>query len=230
MLNTTPAVTGERSEKRQDSPSLPFTAELITRANSGRNEVERFISEGFKQAYDAQIDNFLPAIITIKRKGDIKAALGIRSARTPLFIEQYSKTPVQELAYFKKNSIKRSSIAEIGNLYSSSSRFTISLFLTMGVSLYLNGYSHLVFAGTKQVVELLNSTGSETHFLCHADKNALQSEQNSWGSYYQAEPEVVAVDLFQIMCVIDKNAKYSAMFNQQTPQIAALKEQMFGSL
>ncbi|WP_281557148.1 thermostable hemolysin [Thalassomonas sp. RHCl1] len=229
MITITPAVTGERNEKRQDS-SLPFTAELITRANSERNKVERFISEGFRQTFNAQIDNFLPAIITIKRKGDIKAALGIRSARTPLFIEQYTKTPVQELAFFKQNNVKRSSIAEIGNLYSSSSRFTISLFLTMGVSLYLNGYSHLVFAGTKQVVDLLNSTGSETHFLCHADKDALQNEQNSWGSYYQAEPEVVAVDLFQIMCVINNNAKYSAMFNQQTPQIAALKEQMFGSL
>ncbi|WDD96963.1 thermostable hemolysin [Thalassomonas actiniarum] len=229
MITITPAVTGEGNKKCQNS-SLPFTAELITRANSERNMVERFISEGFRQTFNAQIDNFLPAIITIKRKGDIKAALGIRSARTPLFIEQYTKTPVQELGYFKQNNVKRSSIAEIGNLYSSSSRFTISLFLTMGVSLYLNGYSHLVFAGTKQVVKLLNSTGSETHFLCHADKDALQNEQNSWGSYYQAEPEVVAVDLLQIMCVINNNAKYSAMFNQQTPQIAALKEQMFGSL
>jgi len=100
----------------------------------------------------------------------------------------------------------------------------------MGVALYLNGYSHLVFAGTRQVVELLNSTGSRTHFLCHADKSALENEQNSWGCYYQAEPQVVAVDLFQIMCVINSNAKYSAMFNRQTPQIAALKEQMFYSL
>ncbi|WDE07675.1 thermostable hemolysin [Thalassomonas viridans] len=230
MLNITPAVTTKANDPRKESTGLPFTAELITRTSSERNRVERFISEGFKRAFDAQIDNFLPAIITIKNRGDIKAALGIRSARTPLFIEQYTKTPVQELAYFKQKMVKRPNIAEIGNLYSSSSRFTISLFLTMGVALYLNGYSHLVFAGTKQVIELLSSTGSKTHFLCHADKGALDDEQSSWGSYYQAKPQVVAVDLLQIMCVINNNAKYSAMFNQQTPQIAALKAQMLERL
>lgn len=230
MLNTSTPVKIRSRENGVEKNSLPFIAELITPQSAERDSVECFVKKGFKNAFSAEIESFLPAMIAIKRKGEIKAALGVRSARTPLFIEQYTKTPIQDLSYFKQQNTKRTTIAEIGNLYSDSSRFTISLFLTMGVAMYLNGYSHVVFAGTQQVIEILNATGSKTHFLCNANINALETEQTCWGSYYQTAPQVVAIDLFQVMCVINANPKYSAMFNQQTAQIAALQEQMTGNL
>ena len=63
----------------------------------------------------------------------------------------------------KYATIKRENITEIGYLCSNSDNFTISLFLITVVSLFCNGYEHIVFAGTDHVVKLISKIGIECH-------------------------------------------------------------------
>ena len=92
-----------------------------------RQEVESFIINGYKKAFDAKISVTMPYLLAVK-KGKLKAVLGIRSANHPLFIEQYLQGPIEQLLRAHNINAKRREIAEIGNLYSNAQRFTVPLF------------------------------------------------------------------------------------------------------
>lgn len=89
-------------------------------------------------------------------KGKFKAALGIRSVTGNVFIEQYFTQYIEHYMVQKYATISREPITGIGYLCSNSDNFTISLFRITVVSLFCNGYEHIVFAGTDHVVKLIS--------------------------------------------------------------------------
>lgn len=196
-----------------------FSIDVFQKSDNGRLASEQFIKKGFASTYGADIDITMPYVLAINN-GNFKAALGIRTATDNLFIEQYLTQPIEHYIRQKQATVARKHIAEIGHLYSNSNKFTIPLFLTTAVSLFCNGYEHMVFAGTDHVVKLIGKAGIECHYIATADKNKLQSSSQKWGSYYETKPQVVFVSLASVMSVIDKSKHFKQMFEQLIQKIA----------
>ena len=198
---------------------------LAPKGHPQRAAIESFIASGYQKSYQAIIKHFMPSLLTIT-DGNKQAALGIRFAGEQFFIEQYTKCPVEQLQFFTSASVQANQIAEIGNLYANNPRFTIQLFLLMSVSLFINDIKYIAFAGTKKVRRLLKRTGIELHEVCSASESDLEGKSNIWGTYYQAEPEVVAIELEQVMKVIANNTSYQQQFENLTNEIADLSSQL----
>jgi hypothetical protein len=196
-----------------------FSLDVFQKSDEGRLAAEQFIKDGFTSAYGADIDITMPYVLAINN-GKFKAALGIRAATESLFIEQYLTQPIEYYVKQKHAIVAREYIAEIGHLYSNSNKFTIPLFLTTAVSLFCNGYEHMVFAGTDHVVKLISKTGIDCHYIAQADKKKLRGSAKKWGSYYETNPQVVFVSLASVMSVINKSARFKQMFDQLERKIA----------
>ncbi|AEP28341.1 thermostable hemolysin [Brumicola nitratireducens] len=204
-----------RSAQASDA-KYTFSLDVYQKHDDGRAASEQFIKDGFASAYGADIEISMPYVLAINN-GKFKAALGIRSAKESLFVEQYLAQPIE---HYVSQAHDRRYIAEIGHLYSNSNKFTIPLFLTTAVSLFCNGYEHMVFAGTEHVVKLISKAGIDCHYIAQADKNKLQESSINWGTYYETNPQVVFVSLAAVMLAVNKSAHFKQMFDQLERKIA----------
>jgi len=188
-------------------------------SQDGRAEVESFIKHGFQKSYKANIEITMPFLLSVS-EGKLKAALGIRSASSPLFIDQYLDLPIHELSLFKSQQIKRENIVEIGSLYSNSNRFTIPLFIVTAISLFFSGFKYMTFAGTSEVIGIISKAGINCEYLCDARAEQLNTSDDQWGSYYETSPRVVAVSLSEVVQVVDAHPYYQKLFQGLTKEIA----------
>jgi hypothetical protein len=198
-------------------PSLDMN--VVSSADKNRASVEAFIQQGFAKTYQAKVSITMPWLLAVS-EGNFKAAIGIRSAKEPLFIEQYLAKPIEDVIPSKTNTINRNEIAEIGHLYSNATRFTLPLLLVTAVSLFCNDYKYMVFSGTEHVIKLIEKTGVKCSFIAEADENALSHSEDDWGTYYKTNPKVVSILLSDVMTLIDSNKRYSSMFDSLNDKIA----------
>ena len=214
--------------KKSDSA---FTSDLdvFAKTSPGRTDVESFIINGFQKSYNASVSVNMPWVLAIK-DGQFKAALGIRSAVNPLFIEQYLDTPIENVISNVASNVSRDEIAEIGNLYSNAKRFTLPLFLVTAVSLFCNNYRYMVFSGTEHVLKLIQKIGVDTRFIVDADQNKLNPSTDDWGSYYHTNPKVVSISLASVMSIIENNDTYATLFSALTPKIVQTTSRLRGEL
>ena len=122
----------------------PFEIEIVDEKSHARMQIEDFIRQGFRSAFGANVTISMPALLGIKR-GSYKAALGIRWANGPLFVEQYLDKPIEKSLQMVGRAVPRDKIAEIGGLFSLDPRFTLPLLLVAGMSLYFADCRNLVF-------------------------------------------------------------------------------------
>ena len=195
-----------------------FTVELASHSCPNRKDIASFVKAGFAKAHSAKVSVSMPYLIALQN-GEYKAALGLRSAIEPLFIEQYLQDNIEHHPFFN-NEIERQEIAEIGHLYSNAQSFTLPLFLITAVSLYCRNYKYLVFCGTEKVIELIKNSGVEANQLCPADPNLLGPSDDDWGQYYQSNPQVVAISLDEAMSLFQSNRLFQKMFLSLSNQIS----------
>ncbi|TDO98711.1 thermostable hemolysin [Marinomonas balearica] len=179
---------------RLQGPKQAFDFILALPDQSQRQELERFISDGFNKCYEANVESFLPLLFGIKTK-QLRAAVGVRRATEPLFLEQYLKSDVITTLRQLGMPADEYQIAELGNLYSRSHRFTLPLIMTVVMGLYLKDVRYLVFSATEKVRELLSGFGFPMTYLADADPMRLTERPNEWGSYYEQLPKVMALDV-----------------------------------
>jgi hypothetical protein len=222
VIDNKPSLVGKHS-----APKHAFTMMVCNKSDDTRVGVEQFIQKGFNQKYDANVQINTPYLISLTQ-GQLKAALGLRSAREQLFSQQYLSLPIVELLAPLKLVIRPSEIAEIGHLFSNAKMFTIPLMLVTAIALQMHGFKFMVFTGTEHVIKLIKKTGVVTHFLASADQTKLISSTNDWGSYYASNPQVVAIDLAQVIKVVETSPKFAAMFSVLRPQIAKVAKQLEG--
>lgn len=194
----------------------------------GRGSVETFIWKGFKKHYQADIQHFLPNLISIGPEEKAISALGFRSAaRTSLFIEQYLDLPIESYFqnesylkyascfkndfYLKDEYIKRHQIAEIGNLYGTNKLMTCQLFVITALALSRAGFIKLVFCATPQVKTTMQALQMTTQFIAKADPERIGSQIDCWGEYYKTSPELLAIDLRQAEFLISQSSHFSKM-------------------
>lgn len=177
-------------------------AENIKVATSDRNaadrcEIEQFIHDVFAQTYAADVQHFMPDLISLRdEEGELVAAFGLRKAAdSALFLEQYLDCPIEVLLSKRlgKN-ISRSQITEIGNLAVANPRnagvliaHVIQHSLDLGIEWGVATAHHSLQNG-------LVKSGRDIYALQAADPDYLDpQERASWGSYYKNVPQVVAI-------------------------------------
>lgn len=215
-------------QKRKDR--VPFDMDVCFFSDAKkREEIAAFIHDGYKKAFNADILVTMPALLYIEDR-NLKAALGMRGGKEKFFVQQYLNVPIDESvqSYLPEISIKE--IVEIGSLYSNSNRFTIPLFMVTAVTSYLLGKKAFVLCGTEHVLDLLTKSGVKFYKLADAKESHLQPSLDDWGTYYQTNPQVVAVSVDAVMALIEGNKFYKKLFNRLAEKIEVTCSKLAGKL
>lgn len=212
---------------KQDTLSarLDYNFDLYAGSHKHRQAAEQFIQQGFLKTYGANIAVTMPMLLSIK-KNAFKAALGLRQATQPLFIEQYLDAPIEQSLSLQGIQEPRKRITEVGHLYSNHSRFALPLLLTTGMSLFIAGQNIIVFCATHQVKNLIAEAGITLTTLCQAEEEKLCHHNEQWGSYYQTSPSVVAIATSDICQAVVANKRYFALFKMLSARIQTISGQL----
>lgn len=174
-----------------------ITAHTVSKEAPCRAEVEAFIYAVFKQAYGANITQFMPNLVALRdSNGVLMAAFGLRAAaQERLFLEQYIDVPIEQLVSMRLGrSISRDEITCIGNLAVANPRnagvliaHIIQHSLDIGIQWCVATAHHSLQNG-------LIKGGRDVYALAPADPAKLAPEALAdWGSYYRHLPQIVAI-------------------------------------
>jgi thermostable hemolysin len=193
-------LTKQLNEERLLLPNLPLS--LVAQSSPHRVELEQYIKEHFYTYYQAQIDSFLPYLLATHSEEQISSALGFHPAKVSeqLFLEQYLDVDIQStLCQLFNQAVSRDDVVEIGSLTSTKKGSSHILFILTAAVLYEAGFKWVVFTATKQVETLLAKLGLKPIDVCGADPERLSDHGNSWGSYYEKKPRVLAGNLTDVI-------------------------------
>ena len=170
---------------------------LITQIH-GHNDpdndlVKNFIKKQFFKKYNAQINSFMPNLVSITdQKGQLKAAVGYRNANQhSLFLEQYLSSPIEDLLSIQEGHIiSRSEIVEVGNLACVTSGYARIAIIKTTQMLHSAGYKWVVFTLTKELLNSFKRLNLSPQYLETAKGEKVNTHDN-WGSYYETSPTVM---------------------------------------
>lgn len=153
-----------------------------------RQRVEDFIKAIYKQSYNADIKIDYPILMSVRNAdNDILAAVGFRYAKnSSLFLEHYTKDSLENLLHCERNEI-----VEIGNLASAGQGASIFLFAALSSYLNNKGIRYAAITGTDFLHRYFEKAGMKPSKLCDADIDALDNDEQNWGSYYDTQPRVL---------------------------------------
>jgi hypothetical protein len=162
-----------------------------------RVELETYVGQQFERAYAAQINAFLPQLISMRCQDRISAVAGVRHAADgELFAEQYIDDPIEKVtSRLSPVDVERGDIVEIGNLSGTHRGATLLFFVILSASLHQAGVKWTVFAATKQVEKTTRKLGFVSANLGAARADRLNADASQWGRYYDTQPTVVATDV-----------------------------------
>lgn len=168
--------------------------ELHPETSPRRREVESYIHAKFKRAYGAEIDRFLPQLLTIRCRGQLTAALGIRKAEQEmLYLENYFDETIETVLQKETGAgVPRQRIIEIGNLVSTWRGSSQLLFLFVTLLSHRVGRDWVVFTATPEVEKLLHKMHFNLRPLGEAKRERVGVDADKWGDYYAVDPRVMA--------------------------------------
>lgn len=162
-----------------------------------RAELEQFIRVVFRRAYGASIRHFMPQLMSLRDSaGRLLAVCGLRNASAEaLFLETYLDAPVEALiADRAAQEVAREDIVEVGNL--AVAEPGIAPHLLASVSRYLHGTDTqwAVFTAIPVLRNSLSRLNMQLEVLADARLDRIVPvERPEWGSYYDKNPQVMAV-------------------------------------
>lgn len=156
-----------------------------------------FIRRRFQQAYGARPTLQMPPLMAlVSDHGTLLAAVGIRAAiRERLFLEDYLDQPIE--ACLSNAGVEREFVVEIAHLAGVETGISRPLFAALAVWLQQAGLKWVVCTGTAQLRNGFQHLGIEVVDLGAADPGRLAGAGQSWGSYYQCQPRVLAINVRQ---------------------------------
>ena len=159
--------------------------------------VEEYIREVYAHRYGALVPAFAPMLLTLQHGEDVLAAAGYRHAQAgPLFLEAYLDEPVETLiSAHTGHVVSREGIVEVGHLATNHGGEGRRLIQMLGPYLAAQGCQWVVGTVTKELRALLIRLRVAPLTLGPADPAALGGEARYWGTYYEHEPVVLAIDL-----------------------------------
>lgn len=174
--------------------------EVLDAHAPGRRAAEDFIRRHYAGAYGADVLNFLPRLLVLRNQQAPLAALGFRRARgESLYLEHYLDAAVESLVASKVgHAVPRHALVEVGSLAASLRGGARWLIAALTAYLKGAGYEWAVFTAVKPLRNSFERLGVELVSLAPADPSRLaQAERYRWGSYYEADPCVVAANVHQ---------------------------------
>jgi len=173
----------------------PGGLRVLRLTDPGRDAAEQYIRSGFFRTHRAQIQSFMPVLVTVSGEpGQIEGALGYRAGgNEPFFLERYLDQPV-ELAIAERSgrSVDRHTIVEIGNLACESARTAGRLMRALARYLISQRYQWVVFTGTRAVRDILRIFPAPLIELANASEACAGNTGDTWGRYYRSDPRVMA--------------------------------------
>ena len=188
--------TRKASQQEAQPPSF-VQLRLFGEDSEGRKDVEQHIHQRFKAVHEANLQTFLPYLITTEKAGEHTAVVGCRPATDKaLFLEQYLPNPIEQaLAQVFSQTVLRKDVVEIGNLVAGQLGASRLLSVLMALTLHRAGYRWLVFTATEQVRQLVKKWPMPLKYICEAEVTQLDDQGEAWGRYYVSHPSVMAGDL-----------------------------------
>ena len=193
-----------------------------------RSQVEQFIHQRFSHQYQADVRSYLPLLLSATSPSGISAALGFQVAGdTRLFLEQYLDNDIETaLSLITDTRAQRQRIVEIGNLASGRQRATQTLFLLLAQLLHDAGYGWVVFTANRAVRIWLARMHLPGFVIREADPQRLADKGASWGSYYDDQPVVLAMNIEHSFSRMNQTTlmgqlrdSYTAQLNQFLTQL-----------
>jgi len=180
-----------------DLTDRPFSVHFSKQDSPDRNELERFISDIFRQEHGAEIKHFKPYLMSLRGHDDnLIAACGLHSAViNQLFLEHYLDQPIEAaLSIHTGSAIKRNNIVEIGNFSVTKLEMTRYLITAINDQLHFTSKQWAVLTAVPSLCDLLLELGVSFKVLADADADRLPPEQRmEWGSYFELQPRVIAI-------------------------------------
>ena len=161
-----------------------------------RRAAERFIGATFLRAYGARLRQFLPLIMTLRHRGRLVAACGLRYAGVEsLFLENYLDERIEvHLSAKTGKRVERSGIVEVGNLAVVRGGYARQLIIRLTAHLREKDAAWAVFSAVPALRNSFLRLGVPVVPIAPAERHRLPAAQHAeWGSYYDARPVVTAV-------------------------------------
>lgn len=218
------------SRERLLLPLLPI--QLDGPSSAFRHVIETYISERFNVSYQAKVSHFLPYLLSTQINHSLSAAVGFQPANSikSLFLENYLDDAIEDvMTELMSRPIARNKIVEIGNLTSSRRGSSQMLFILIVATLQQAGFEWVVFTATKHVQQILSKLDLDTIELCDADPQRLSDHGESWGSYYNNQPKVLAGNLDYAIDLLRKNDVINFMLENYRNTINDMARQLKAS-
>ncbi|MDG1733018.1 MAG: thermostable hemolysin [Thalassotalea sp.] len=171
-----------------------------------RNTVEGFIKDIFFNHHKAKLKVFMPMLLSTQdHAGKITSAVGIRHiSKQAIFLEQYLSHPIEQMiSSLTSTNVRRNNIAEVGNLACSSSSHSKNIIILLVHQFFNENIDWAVCTGTTMVQIILKRLGIEFQYIDRAEPDNLQEDKDSWGTYYENNPCVLAIDIKKAIKVLD---------------------------
>jgi hypothetical protein len=169
-------------------------SEIIGRSTERRDEVEAFIHQRYRQAFQANLDIYPDQILALfLHDGRLVAAAGLRALVDGFFSETYLDEPI-DIAVTRVTGgiVERASLLEICSLASANSHVVFPLMSSVLTHGRTNGFSCGVFTATKGLRRVFRRLHLPLTVLGPACPDRL-ADVWKWGTYYDADPQVCAL-------------------------------------
>lgn len=174
------------------------TFSLYLTGAPGHHEVEAFIGGCFAAMHGARIRRFMPTLLALRDPcGLLEAGVGMRhGGEGRLFLEQYLDAPIEQVVARQiEQPVRRTSIVEVGNLAAATPGGARSIITALTDWLMAGGSRWVVFTGARLLVNSFRRMGIPLTPLAAADPRRLEPDGTDWGTYYDANPWVMAIEV-----------------------------------
>lgn len=174
------------------------TSRLIEAGHPERAEVEAFIAQVYAERYGATVVSFLPRLLAFRDgQGVLQAAVGLRRGQEgALFVEQYLDLPAEaSLRSRLGRAVRRDELVEVGSFASRAPGDAREVIVLITDLLHRAGVRWVLFAATRQLRNAFDRLRLATVVLADARSDRLQGDASQWGSYYDAQPQVLFGDI-----------------------------------
>lgn len=209
---------------------LPHLSVVLTDITSSqRDNVEAYIAKQFYKNHAADVNSFLPFLISAETEKKITSVIGFSLAEmaTPMFLEQYLDDKAESvISRLIDHDVGRNKIAEIGNLTSSYPGSSQMLFILIISILHKLEIDWALFTATKQVQSMISRLGIECLGICKARSENLLADSGTWGSYYKNKPKVIAGDIKKAFSLLEKHPVAGFMMSNYQHTIEQIVSQI----
>ncbi len=178
--------------------------EVYEPGNPGRQELESFVQDAFARRHGARVRTFMPTLAAFRdASGRLCSVAGLRSAHEEsLYLEAYLSQPVEAaLSERIHEDVERAAVVEVGNLAGGGCRAARQLVALLPQLLLDRGHRWVVFTATAGVRRILQSLNAPLLELAPASAAQVAARPDDWGSYYAADPRVMAGYLPDGVCL-----------------------------